>query len=242
MTESCLRLDAVCMIKTVLASTATKDFTDVMGATFGGTAKPAHMEEEDDNDDDEDYEPEEQDIEETGDEPSTSSAATTRSQKHLSATPTTVPKKKQAIKKPSSHEVCKLKDASPIYLTVSDSKAYLHSCVEDRFLSSRMSSSVSKDAQYACKYSEEMKKDGKIVLACEFISTTKGQLSTHVRQMHLGSTVTCYMCQKKSWSMVTWFDHMQEVHKDLQKQDYYIQEGTDIESFKVKVEVDPDDI
>ena len=101
---------------------------------------------------------------------------------------------------------------------------------------------MSKDAGYACKYSEEMQKEGKIVPSCAFISTTKGQLSTHVRQMHLGSVVTCYVCQKKSWSAVTWFDHMRKVHKDLQKQDFYVQEGTDIESLKVKAEVNPDDI
>ena len=105
-----------------------------------------------------------------------------------------------------------------------------------------MSSSVSKDAGYACMYSEERKKEGKIIPACEFISTMKGQLSTHVRQMHLGSAVTCYVCQKKSWSAVTWSEHMKKVHTDLQKCDYYVQEGTDIESLKVKAEVDPTEI
>ena len=240
MTASRLRLDAVRLIKTVLAGTDTKNFTDVLEATFGGASEPACIEEEEEDDDEEEEEPEET-TKRKEVEPSTSSVPTTRSRKCPASTPSEVPAKKQ-IKKGPSHQICKLKDASPIYPTVTNSESYLHSGVEDRFLSQRMSSSVSKDAGYACMYSEEMKKEGKIILACEFISTTKGQLSTHIRQMHLGSAVTCYICQKKSWSTVTWFEHMKKIHTDLQKRDYYVQEGADIESLKVKAEVDPTEI
>ena len=201
MTASRLCLDAVHLIKTVLAGTDTKNFTDVLEATFGGASEPACIEEEEEDDDEEEEEPEET-IERKEVEPSTSSAPTTLSRKCPASTPSEVPAKKQTKKGPS-HQICKLKDASPIYPMVADSESYLHSGVEDQFLSPRMSSSVSKDAGYACMYSEEMKKEGKIIPACEFISTTKGQLSTHIRQMHLGSAVTCYICRKKSWSAVT---------------------------------------
>ena len=202
--------------------------------------EPAHIEEEEEGDDEEEEEPEKT-TERAEAEPSTSSAPITRSRKRPTSTPSEVPMKKQS-KKGSSHQICKLKDASPIYPTVADSESYLHSGVEDRFLSPRMSSSVYKEAGYACMYSEEMKKEEKATPACEFISTTKGQWSTHIRQMHLGSAVTCYVCQKKLWSSVTLFEHMKEVHTDLQKCDYYIQEGADIESLRVKAEVDPTEI
>ena len=213
MTASRLRLDAVHLIKTVLAGTDTQNFTDVLEATFGGASEPAHIEEEEEEDDEEEEEQEET-TKRKEVEPSTSSTPTTCSCKHPASTPSEVPAKKQTKNGPS-HQICKLKDASPIYPTVADSESYLHSAVEDRFLSPRMSSSVYKEAGYACLYSEEMKKEGKTMPACEFISTTKGQLSTHIRQMHLGSAVTCYVCQKKSWSTVTWFDHMKKVHTNL---------------------------
>ena len=240
MTVSGLRLDAVHLIKTVLAGTDTKNFTDVLKATFGGASEPAHIEEEEEEDDEEEEEPEKT-TERAEAEPSTSSAPTTRSRKQPASTPSEVPAKKQTKKGPS-HQICKLKDASPIYPMVADSESYLHSGVEDWFLSPRISSSIYKEAGYACMYSEEMKKEGKAIPACEFISTTKGQLSTHIRQMHLGSAVTCYVCQKKSWCTITWFDHMKKVHTNLQKHDYYVQEGANMESLKVEAEVDPTEI
>ena len=241
MMASRLHLDAVHLIKTVLAGTNTKNFTDVLEATFGGASEPAHLEEEEEGDDEEEEEEPEKTTERAEAEPCTSSAPTTRSRKCPTSTPSEVPMKKQS-KKGSSHQICKLKDASPIYPTVADSETYLHSCVEDRFLSPRMSSSIYKEAGYACMYSEEMKKEGKATPACELISTTKGQLSTHIRQIHLGSAVTCYVCQKNSWSAVTCFEHMRKVHTDLQKHNYYVQEGADIESLRVKAEVDPTEI
>ena len=239
MTASRLCLDAVRLIKTVLAGTATKNFIDVLEATFGGASEPAHFEEEEDVEEEEEEEPEKA-TEGAEAKPSTSSAPATRSHKHPPSTPSEVPAKKQPKKGPS--QICKLKDASPIYPTVADSEAYLHSGVEDQFLSPRMSSSIYKEAGYACMYSAKMKKEGKVIPTCEFISTTKGQLSTHIRQMHLGSAIICYVCQKKSWSAVTWFEHMRKVHANLQKRNYYVQEGTNIEPLDVKAEVDPTEI
>ena len=129
MTASRLHLDAVRLIKTVLAGTATKNFTDVLEATFGGASEPAHIEEEEEEDVEEEEEEPEKATERAEAEPSTSSAPTTRSRKHPSSTPSEVPTKKQPKRGPS--QICKLKDASPIYPTVADSEAYLHSGVED---------------------------------------------------------------------------------------------------------------
>ena len=87
-----------------------------------------------------------------------------------------------------------------------------------------------------------MKADGKVVPDCEVISTTKGQLSTHVRQFHLGVAIGCYVCGKKWWSAVTWMDHMKKSHKDLGLDAYFMKEGMDATPFEVKHEVTSKDI
>ena len=31
---------------------------------------------------------------------------------------------------------------------------------------------------------------------CEFVSSTRSQLSTHIRRSHLGAAVVCYVCDE----------------------------------------------
>ena len=57
---------------------------------------------------------------------------------------------------------------------------------------------------------------------CEFFSTTKAQLSTHIHQHHLGLTVTCFVCNKRWWSASSWFSHMEKIHINLKEDDYFI--------------------
>ena len=112
---------------------------------------------------------------------------------------------------------------------MSDQKNYFHVGVDRRFISSRKSSALTKDVDYECRYSEVMKEERKIVEHCEQFSSTKGQLSTHVHQMHLGIAVACFICNKRWWSAFTWYEHMKKAHGDLKTDDHYLKEGAEEE-------------
>ena len=87
-----------------------------------------------------------------------------------------------------------------------------------------------------------MKERGNIVPDCKVFSSTKGQLSMHIRQKHLSVAMVCYVCNKRAWSSNTWFNHMKTQHPALDKNDYYVKEGVDIEQLQknmVKAEVNP---
>ena len=169
MLMSLLRLNAIKTMKSVLAGTATSKLQDVLEAAFG-----------DEKDDDEDYIPEDQ----PQDEPSTSSMK-------WKAASTVGASKCKAGHKGS---ICALTDASCYYPTTNDAKssAYLHGGVNPSFYSSRISSQKMKSTGYECMY-PSIKKAGVKVPDCDFFSTTKGQLSTHIHQYHLGITIVCFI-------------------------------------------------
>ena len=164
MTAGMLRLDAIWLMKTVLAGTATDKLHGVLEGTFGG---PGHVP----------VAPEEPEEEEDGleedlnllatAEPSTSGHGT----KRKLPTPTGVSKKKGAH--PSKGGVCSLDKADNFFPSIKDKDKYLHAGVEDHFISSRQSSSLTKDAGYGCLYSKALKADGKIIPDCSFFSTMK---------------------------------------------------------------------
>ena len=81
---------------------------------------------------------------------------------------------------------------------------------------------------------------------CEWFSTTKAQLSTHLRQVHLGIAVTCSICHKWWWAASTWFTHMKTVHSALAFDNFFLHERAEAELEKqmllIKQEVAPEDI
>ena len=196
MSAATLRLDAVRMIKTVLASTATKHFTDVIEAVFSGaedkSVKKAMETEEgilpDDDDDDAE--------EDTPGKPTAQPSVSTLSKamKRKAPPPADNPKKSAPSKKTSP--ICALEDAMIIYPSAKEEERYLHAGVDDHFISSRKSSAVSQRASYGCLYSTVMREEGTIVEECEFVSSTRSQLSTHIRRSHLGVAVVCYVCDE----------------------------------------------
>ena len=243
MTASLLRLDAVRLMKGVLASTATQRFQDVMEAAFGGEEPPElhkafewEVEEE---------EKEGAEVEEVN-QPGTSFATLSQAMKRK-LPPSDAG---SAAKRKGQHSVkgglCSLSEADCIYPTTADSDNKLHSGVDPKFLSKRHSSSITKEAGYTCQYSNIMKSEGKIMPECNFFSLVKAQLSTHVCQFHLGAAVTCYVCQKKWWSAAAWYKHMTKIHTDLSSKDYYVKEGTNVQelqqAFAIKKEVTGDDL
>ena len=228
------------MIKTVLAGTTTKQFTDVMEAVFGGVKEKAvkeAMEAE------EGLPPEEEEEEEASipeGEPSTSTLSKTLKHK---APPTTDKSKKPAPGAKKYAAVCALEDAKVIYPSTNDQERHLHAGVDSHFISSRKSSALSQRAGYGCTYSEAMRSDGIIVEDCDFISSTKSQLSTHIRRSHLGAAVVCYICDERWWGVSTWYEHMEKTHPSLQKEDYFVKEGSNIAELRaaltIKKEVSP---
>ena len=189
---------------------------------------------EEDNDDDDDLLVEEE--------------ASEQLQASTSTPSTTLKHKIPATEKPSAKEagICSLTDAEPYYPSVSDKERYLHCGVDGRFISDRISSHTSKAAGYSCKYSDVCKEEGKIVSPCEWFSTTKAQLSTHLRQAHLGIAVTCFICCKWWWAASTWFKHMKTAHSALAFDNFFLREGAEAELEKqtllIKQEVTPEDI
>ena len=92
--------------------------------------------------------------------------------------------------------ICALSDASCYYPTTNDAKssAYLHSGVYPSYYSSHISSQKVRSAGYECMYSSVKKAEGIEVPDCDFCSTTKGQLHTHIHQFHLGIAIACFIC------------------------------------------------
>ena len=241
MVASMLRRDVARLMKAVLAGTKTKRFTDIIEAAFVGdevklqpdTEKelPKEVEEE-----------EEEEGGEASEQPSTSTLS--KAMKRKAPAPTnTGSEKARALGKRTG--CCELRDATPLYPTIADKDRYLHTGVEEAFFSARKCSAVGKEAGYVCQWSTVMKERGNIVQDCEVFSSTKGQLSTHIRQMHLGVAMVCYVCNKKAWSGNTWFNHMKSQHPTLAKNDYFVKEGVDVEQLQkitVKEEVNPTNI
>ena len=206
--------DATLMIKTVLAGTATEKLTSVVEAAFGGD-EPLEVQNVYDEVPEEEEE-EEESIEESAT-PSTSKGGKCKQ------TPLSTPKgAKSSRLGPHS-----LENAMVYYPTTADEGYHLHAGVDPKYLSSCKSSHHTAAARYDCLYSEVCKSEGKIVPHCDFILTTKGQLSTHIRQQHLSLAVRCYICQKKWWSAATWMDHMKKVHNKVGADVFFVKEEVD---------------
>ena len=215
-----------------MAGTATKKFTDVIEGAFGSDEP---LEQQEAFKEDEQVVTEETEMLPTIPEEGTASTSTSGVRpKRKAATAAAVKSSKKAKGKTG---VCSLKDATAYYPTTADRPEYLHSGVSKRFFSKRKSSAITKEAGYSCNYSSAMKEDGVIVANCELMCTNKSQLSTHIRQMHLGLAITCFVCNRRWWAASTWKDHMKSAHSRLSDKDYYVKEGADIAGYHKSLDV-----
>ena len=222
MSASLLHLHAIRLMKSVLAGTETKKLQDVLEAAFGS-----------DEEDDEDIPPEEE-----KEEPSTSSGVKKKFPQPQGSS-------KWKASHPSKAGICALTDASVYFPTISDaSTSYLHAGVDSVFYSSRKSSQAMKSAGYECNYSITKNAEGVSTPDCTFFSTTKGQLSTHIRQHHLGLAIGCFICPTKCWwSASAWMEHMKKPHSELGQDAFFVKEGADVaKSIIVKQEVTSVDV
>ena len=233
MVASLLRRDASRIIKTVLAGTATQKFTDTIEGVFG-------LDEPDDMREAFEEAPKEEEVEDVEDVPQASTSTTGTKRKH-SSTSSTGGKRKPSH--PTHGGICSLESAEIYYPSTADESSYLHAGIDAKYISSRKSSAHTAAAGYGCLFSEVAKKEGIIVPDCDVLSTTKSQLSTHIRQHHLGIAIGCFICggNKRWWSSSTWMEHMKKAHSDLDTSAYYVKEGTDISEIVVKQEVADDD-
>ena len=222
-TTSMLCRDAVGIMKAALAGTKTTRFTDVMEAAFvedGATVAQGDPDTQLEEEEEEGYIEESPELQQS--EPSTSTL--TRAMKHKLPVPTEGIKKKPSAH-PGKGGVCDLKFATPYFPSVSDKEKYLHAGVDAKYISDRISSTRPNIAGYGCLFSTVSKKEGKIVEDCNVISMTKAQLSTHLRQYHLGLAIFCFVCNRKWWAVATWLKHMQKDHSSLKYDDYFLREG-----------------
>ena len=223
MVASLLRRDSCRSIKTVLAGTATSRFTDVIESAFGGEeaadVQEAYKEAGEEEDDGEE-----------GTEPAESEASTSE---HTKRKQSSVPPKRELPRT----EGCSLEDATVYYSTLSAEGNHLHTAVDPQYISSRKSSSHTATAGYGCLFNVVTKSQGKIVPDCDRISTTKGQLSMHIRKDHLSVAIGCYICRRKWWSATTWMEHMRKTHSNVGANAYFVKEGTEVPEFEVKEEV-----
>ena len=217
MSASMLQLHAIPLLKSVLAGTEAKKLQDVLEAAFG-TVKEKH---------------EDAPTEEEEEEPSTSFGVKRK-----------VPQLQGSAKRKSSHPskggICALSDATIYFPTTANASAsYLHAGVDSAYYSSRKSSLAMKSTGYECNYSVVKKAEGISTPECSFFSTTKGQLSTHIRQYHLGLAIGCFVCPTKHWwSASAWMEHMKKAHPELGQDAFFIKEGTGVqESLVIKQEV-----
>ena len=196
MVTSLLCCNAAKLMKAVLAGTKTKHFTDIIEAAFIGDEVKSQPDIEKDlpeeAEEEEEEEPEEGEVEPL-DQPSTSTLSKAMKRKAPAPTETSSEKVRVLGKRTGC---CKLCDATPLYPSTVDKDRYLHTGVEEAFFSTCKCSAVGKEAGYVCQWSKVMKERGNIVPDCEVFSSTKGQLSTHIWQMHLGVAMVCYVCTK----------------------------------------------
>ena len=244
-----------------LTGTATTKFTDMMEHVFGVPeeslyqAEPTEGEEED-----EDLPPhiyttkgdaeKEEEPGETSDQPSSSqvSVSSEKGEKTPSPGPSGTPKLKRVhpgilkggAKRTKVIELCPIKEAIPIFPTKSDQReGYLHAGVKKELRSPRLSNKYVKDVGYMCNFVQAMidAGTGAGLTPCNDISSNMGQLSTHIRQTHLGAAVTCYVCGYRAWAGNTWRNHMKDKHADLGEDNFFISDEADTSEYIIKHEV-----
>ena len=225
-----MRLDSIRTLKSALAGTATSKFMDVMEAVFGVEEEFAPELEEEDPDETEGKVPAEDVITkgaEGGPEPSTSKGVKCK------ASGSAASKRKQS--KPTKAGVCLLEDATPLFPF--DAKGYLHTGVPSKYISKREGSKYSQTAVYICEYAKAEQAKGNDVPDCEVMCQQKAQVSSHIRQFHLGNCIACYLCNHKWWSATEWCKHMKEVHSTLSEDAWFVTQGDPSQQIVIKTEV-----
>ena len=227
-----MRIDSIRTLKVSLAGTATSKFTDVMEAVFGVDEEMAPELEEEEADEAKEDLPAEGIVEKGAEAVVEASTSKGTKRKATSSDPSTS-KRKQS--KPTKAGVCLLKDAVPLF--PSDPKGYLHTGVPPEYISKREGSKYVTNAVYICEYSKAEQAKGNMVPDCDTICQQKAQVSSHIRQFHLGNCIACYLCDHRWWSATEWRKHMKETHSTLSEDSWFVAEGDPSLQLVIKTEV-----
>ena len=234
-----MRLDSIRTIKCALAGTATSKFTDVLEAVFGiDEENPPEFEAEEDEPD---VVPEEGIITkeavegESLSDPVASTSVGVGAKRKIPTSTTTV-KSKRKSSKPVKGRVCALVDAIVFYPF--DSNTYLHTGVPSKYISKREGSQYKHTAVYMCNYSKVENSRGNQVPPCDTMCQNKSQVSSHVRQFHLGICVACYICGHRWWSATEWKKHMITHHSNLSEQEFFVAPTEAPADLQIKTEVE----
>ena len=230
-----MRLDSIRTIKCALAGTATSKFTDVLEAVFG-------IDEEEvpelDKEDDPDFIPEEgltmKGAAESAATPEASTSLGVGAKRKATSAPAGRSSKRNS-NKPVKAGVCKLEDAAVFY--PSSKNNYLHTGVPSEYISKREGSLYTGSAVYMCDYSKVEESRGNKVPFCDTVCQNKMQVSSHIRQFHLGICVACYLCNHRWWSAYEWKKHMTSHHPNLSEDEYYVPPSAAPTDIQVKTEV-----
>ena len=226
-----MRIDSIRSLKSALAGTATSKLTDVLEAVFGVPEEfTPEMEEEEPDEAEEDLPAE-------GAVPKSSEAeagpSTSKGTKRKAPATKTSSKRKQS--KPTKAGVCKLEDAVPLYPF--QEKGYLHTGVPAEYISKREGSRYTGSAVYICEYSKVEQAKGNSVPNCDVTCQQKAQVSSHIRQFHLGNCICCYLCGHRWWSATEWRRHMIKEHSDIPENTWYVAPGNPTQQLVIKTEV-----
>ena len=224
-----MRIDSIRTLKSALAGTATTKLTDVLEAVFGVSEEyTPEMEEEEPDEAEEDLPAE-------GVIPKSSEVEAGPSKGTKRKAPTVKSSSKRKQSKPTKAGVCKLEDATPLYPT--QEKGYLHTGVPAEYVSKREGSKYTGSAVYICEYARAEQAKGNPVLDCDVSCQQKAQVSSHIRQFHLGNCICCYLCNHRWWSATEWCGHMIKVHPDVPKNAWYVAPGDPAQQLVIKTEV-----
>ena len=226
-----MRIDSLRTLRVSLAGTATSKFTDVMEAVFGVDEESAPVLEEEEVEEAEEDLPPEGVVEKGVEEEAVASTSKGTKRKATSSGPSS--KRKQS--KPAKAGVCLLKDATPCFHLILN-YIFIPVYLQSTFL--REKGASMSQMQFT---SASIRKPSRLrvndVPDCDTVCQQKAQVSSHIRQFHLGNCIACYLCDHRWWSATEWKKHMKDAHSTLSEDAWYVAEGNPSGRLVIKTEV-----
>ena len=145
-------------------------------------------------------------------------------------------KSKRKSSKPVKGGVCALADATVFYPF--DPSTHLHTGVPNEYISKWEGSQYKHTAVYMCNYSKVESTRGNQVPPCDTLCQNKSQVSSHIRQFHLGICVACYICNHRWWSATELKKHMTTQHAFLSENEFFVAPTEAPTDLKINTEVE----
>ena len=229
-----MEMEAMGIIKSVLAGMAVGKFWDVLEDCFGydedlASRPPAPT-----------PVPEEQEADLPVESSTTKGAVEAQqgSKKRKSGTVAKVVKKPKGISGPA----IPIKDATMVF--PKHKERYHYAGNPGQFIGPRRSvrhpSTGEIRGVYSCEYTNKVATNAP---PCSFINEQRNQMAQHIREYHLGVALGCWVCQLtgreyKVYGGKAWFDHMKARHGETHTEDEFFKPANlDLSSVKLADEV-----